>query len=92
MALKLRLGSSAGTGPLADGEVEGAEAGGLDEKIVLLPARMDVGWVARPAIEEGCGAVGATGKPLSFGDAVDAGGVCAWACCFPEALEITGST
>ena len=50
VALKLRRGSSAGTGPPA--EVSGvAGKGGLDEKIVPLPARNAVGWVASPAID-----------------------------------------
>ena len=66
VALKFRFGNSGGTGPLvAEGVGSPVAIGGLEEKIVLVPARMAVGWVARPAIEAGCGEAGAAGNSVA---------------------------
>jgi hypothetical protein len=55
------IGPLFGTEPVLCGE--GAGAGDPEEKMLTLPARTPVGWVASPAIEGGCS--GAGGKPAA---------------------------
>ena len=84
VALKFRLGSSAEAGAIPEGS---AAAGGAAEKMLPLPARTLVGWVASPAMEAGCS--GAGGKASAGGGALAAG---ACASRGSEAFEMTGST